>query len=158
MRARSLTVAAAILASIAAAGFATSAGALARGAAIRPTRGQPALCGDVKGASFKYTLNGGRSVSGDEYSVEALGISCASAKTWVAGFTKDDPKTNDATLGGNLLDNPKGTARASVPVGFKCIGKSYTYARHEPPTISGTCLKGPTLNPTGVIYWATVVS
>lgn len=122
---------------------------------LRPGN-QPTVCGLFTGDHYAYSANGGARISGDRYGVDALGLSCAAARSWAAKFTYDDPKVPDKTgIGGDVLYTSNGSAPAAVPAGYTCRGKSYTYSRHAPPTISGACLKGTSLaEPSGLLEWA----
>jgi len=105
----------------------------------------PKLCGTANGAAYSYSAVGGAPLKGSHYSVQAVGVSCPVAGQWVTKLTARTPGASQPD-GGNKL--------TGGPAGFKCEGKSYTYTRHEPPTISGYCWKGSLINPTKLIEWA----
>lgn len=101
-------------------------------------------CPNAHGAPFSFTAPGGAKMSGAEYQVFAQGVSCAMADSLVSKLTAATPGVRQPD-GGNLLDG--------APSGWKCEGKSYTYTRHEPPTISGLCVTVPESSAAKGVRW-----
>jgi hypothetical protein len=103
------------------------------------------ICGVVHGAHYSFTPPGSHQrLSDSRYRVLAGGTSCSLAKASAAHLTYATPGARQPD-GGRLL---KGG-----PAGWKCEGKSYTYARRKPPTISGMCYQGQLTNPTRYFHW-----
>jgi hypothetical protein len=110
-------------------------------AAAAPT---PKLCGNVRGAAYSYTAVGGAPLKGSAYSVQTIGVTCSDGGSWVGKLTARTPGPSQPDGGNKLIGGP---------AGFKCEGKSYTYTRHKPPTISGECWTGSLFKPTKWIEW-----
>jgi hypothetical protein len=99
----------------------------------------------VHGAHYDFKAPGSQQLlSGNRYRVTATGISCAIAKSQATHLTEARPGAQQRD-GGRIL--------SGGPTGWKCEGKSYTYSRRRPPTISGLCYKGSLTNPTGYFQW-----
>jgi hypothetical protein len=80
----------------------------------------------VTGAHWSIPAPGGR-ISGDKYTVAAVGMSCASARPWAIKFTHAKVKVS-----GQILKGPRG---------FRCISYS------EPVPYTGVCTQPPHNHP-----------
>jgi hypothetical protein len=91
------------------------------------TRAASAKCHIVvTGAHWSIPAPGGR-ISGDMYTVAAVGMSCASARPWAVKFTHEKIKVSGQSLKG--------------PRGFRCISYS------EPVPYTGVCTHPPHNHP-----------
>jgi hypothetical protein len=115
-------------------------------------------CSTVVGAPFSYNAVGGAHLSGDHYGVEALGMSCSVARSWVAKLTHAVPAGHASAAGGYGLESTNGHTYPG-PTGYTCVGAGIPTGLHKAPAISGWCWKGGSypLSPqmTGYIEWVT---
>jgi len=99
----------------------------ATGSQAATAHAAPAKCHIVvTGAHWSIPAPGGR-ISGDKYTVAAVGMSCASARPWAVKFTHAKVKVSGQTLKG--------------PRGFRCISYS------EPVPYTDVCTHSPHNHP-----------